>query len=463
VFGAKVHDLLGKVIAIFNKASVDYGDARFESAQTTGISKDKAEENTSYGASEGFYLRVVKSGEWRSTGFAGGNREAIVHEARNLSNFIPTSKAETSYEPLKRWVLRDELRVKKKFSEVDLEEKIELVREAFERLMDDQKMANAAVRYTEGASERLFMNTEESDLSVEAPSIRFALVAYAKAGKQVQVDYHTYGGYGVGYEFIERIDFDEACKETADGAIALLDADKAPSGKLPVILDPDMAGLIAHESFGHGLEADQVLRNRSFLSSKLNQRVASPEVTIVDDSAFPDAYGTYVFDDEGVRSKRNVLVENGILTGFLHSRETASAFGVPPTGNGRAQNFSRRIYVRMSNTFFEKGNWALEEMLEGISRGVYLVRASHGMEDPLGGGIQVSSAKGFLIEHGRLTSLLRPVTLSGQVLVLLQNVDAVGNDFQLHTGTCGKGYEDWIRVSSGGPSIRVKEAVVSGA
>jgi TldD protein len=116
----------------------------------------------------------------------------------------------------------------------------------------------------------------------------------------------------------------------------------------------------------------------------------------------------------------------------------------------------------MSNTYFEKGDWSLEEMIEDVNRGVYLVKSSHGMEDPLGGGIQISSQKGFLIEHGKLTQLLRQVTLSGKVLDLLQNVDAVGKDFRLHPGGCGKGYEDFVRVSSGGPSIRVKEAIVGG-
>ena len=462
MFESEVRDLLEKVTAIFNEARVDYGDVRFESSRTTSISKDKAEENISYGSSEGFYLRVLKSGEWRALGFAGVDKQEVIAGAMNLAEFVPTSRVKSLYKPLKPWVLKEELRVKKRFSNIGLEEKIELVRDLFGRLMVDEKIVNAAARYAEGISQKFFMDTEGSDLSVDAPAVRSILVAYAKAGKNVQVDYHTYGGYGVGYEFVEGINFDEDCKETAKGAIALLDADQVPSGKLSVVLDPDMTGLIAHESFGHGLEADQVLRNRSFLSDKLNQRVASEKVTIVDNSAYPNAYGTYAFDDEGVKSKRNVLVENGILTGFLHSRETASALGVSPTGNGRAQNFSRKIYVRMSNTYFEKGDWTLEEMLEGISRGVYLEKSSHGMEDPLGGGIQVSSAKGYLIEHGKLTKLLLPVSLSGKVLELLKNVDAVGKDFKLHSGTCGKGYEDWVRVSSGGPSIRVKEAIVSG-
>ncbi|MFQ6064380.1 MAG: TldD/PmbA family protein [Candidatus Bathyarchaeia archaeon] len=459
---SEVHDLLERVATTFDKAGVDYADARFDSTKSTGISKDKAEENISYGASEGFHLRVLKGGEWRAISLAGVDKKEIVTAAVNLSKFTPTTKAKSSYKPLKTWALDEEPRVRKKFSDVGLDEKTELVRDLFGSLMDDKRIVNATVGYREGIDTKAFVNTEGSKLRTRTPVVRFILVAYAKAGKNIQVDLHVDGKYGVGYEFIEGINFDESCKETAKGAIALLDAEQAPSGKLPVVLDPDMTGLIAHESFGHGLEADQVLRNRSFLSEKLNKKVASENVTIVDNSAYENAYGTYAFDDEGVKSKRNVLVENGILRGFLHSRETASALKTSPTGNGRAQNFSRKIYVRMSNTYFEKGDWELEEMLEDIDHGVYLEKSSHGMEDPLGGGIQVSSVKGNLIEHGKLTKLLRPASLSGNVLELLQNVDAVGGDFKLHPGSCGKGYEDWVRVSSGGPSMRVKEAIVSG-
>lgn len=455
-------DLLHKVVAIFNEAGVDYGDARFESSKAVSLSKNKAEENISYRANSGFHLRVLKGGEWRALSLASAREGDVMQGAAKLCRFSPSIQAGSTYKPQRPWSVKTEERGKKDVGNVGLDEKIELIRDVFAKTMIDGRIVNATARYSEGLGRKDFVNTEGSELHVKAPLLRFMMAAFAKAGKNVQFDYHSDGRYGVGYEFIEDINLDEVCSETAKGAIALLDADAVPSGKLPVILDPDMTGLIAHESFGHGLEADQVLRNRSFLSDKLNEKVAAEEVTIVDNSAYENAYGTYAFDDEGVKSRRNVLVENGVLKGFLHSRDTASAFPASPTGNGRAENFTHKIYVRMSNTYIEKGDWNLEEMVEGIKQGVYLTKMSHGMEDPLGGGIQISSTKGYLIEHSKLTKLLKPVALSGKVLDLLNQVDAVGKDFRLHPGGCGKGYEDFVRVSSGGPSIRVREAVVSG-
>lgn len=455
-------ELLEKLMKIFADAKVDYGDARFESSISRGIAKDKAEENISYRTYEGFHLRVLKGKEWRALSLAGVEEKKLIEKATKLAKFSPVGKEKSVYVPLKPWSVKEEVKVKKDLADVSLEEKIRLMRDIYKKLMIDEKIASASVRYSEGIGKKEFMNTEGCRLYAKIPLVRLILLAFAKFGKNVQMDYYSNGAYGVGYEFLENIDFDAVCTETAKDAIALLNAEQPPSGKLPAVLDQDMAGLIAHESFGHGLEADQVLRNRSFLSGKLNQKVASENVTIVDNSAYEKAYGTYAFDDEGIKSKRNVLVENGILKGFLHTRETAAALSALPTGNGRAESFSHKIYVRMSNTYFEKGDWTLEEMIEDVKYGVYLIKSSHGMEDPLGGGIQISSLKGFLIEHGKLTKLLRSISLSGKVLELLQQVDAVGKDFKLHAGSCGKGYEDFVRVSSGGPPIRVKEAIVSG-
>ena len=459
----KISAVLERVVKIFEKSGVEYGDVRFDSSISAGISKNVAEENFASGSIQGYHIRVLKDGEWRAISLSGVEENVVLSSAKKLTRFSPTLKEKSSYRELKPLAFKKTYKCRKDPVDIDLEEKIELVRELYKQLKGfDERIVNAGARYGEDMVEKYFMNTEGSELYYRAPLIRVVLVSFAKFGKNVQVDHMAHGGFGVGYEFIDRLNIEEDCRSVSKGAVDLLDADRAPSGKLPVVLDAEMAGLIAHESFGHGLEADQVLRNRSFLSEMLGKRFASNNVTIVDNSSYESAYGSYPFDDEGVRSRKNTLVERGILKSFLHSRETATSFKVASTGNGRAESFSHKIFVRMSNTYFEKGEWELEEMLEDIDYGVYLIKGSHGMEDPLGGGLQISSVKGRLIEHGKLTKLLRSVTLSGNVLELLRNVDAVGSDYKLDSGTCGKGFEDFVRVTSGGPSLRVKEAIVGG-
>jgi len=145
----------------------------------------------------------------------------------------------------------------------------------------------------------------------------------------------------------------------------------------------------------------------------------------------------------------------------MHSRETAGLMGVRSTGNGRAQSPGSRVYVRMSNTFIAPGDWDPHEIIEDTRRGVYVVKAMGGMEDPVGGGFQVSALKAWLIEKGELKKLLRAVSISGKALDILKRVDAVGKDFTLTPGTCGKGYSgDIVPVTTGGPTVRVSEMIV---
>jgi TldD protein len=287
------------------------------------------------------------------------------------------------------------------------------------------------------------------------------LYPVAREGDKVRADYVTWGKTK-GYEIYEETDVEELARKPAKSAIELLGAKTPPSGEFTVIVDGSMAGIVAHESFGHGLEADQVIRDRSYLSTLVGKKVASEQATIKDSSVLPGGYGSYVFDDDGVPAKENVLVENGILKGFLHDRLTASALESESTSSSRVESFLTRHNVRMSNTYFAPGDMTLEELLEPIKYGVMLVHASFGMEDPLGGGIQCTSSKGYMIENGETTTPLSEIALSGNVLDLLKNIDGAGKEFEIGSGTCGKGSEDYVPVGDGGGHLRINKAIISG-
>ncbi|TXT57579.1 MAG: putative enzyme [Candidatus Thorarchaeota archaeon] len=145
----------------------------------------------------------------------------------------------------------------------------------------------------------------------------------------------------------------------------------------------------------------------------------------------------------------------------MHTLESAILMGVNPTGNGRAQDYNRRIFARMTNTFFDSGDWKNEEIIEDTKDGLYVIKATSGMEDVVGGGVQASALKGYIIKNGELTQLVRGMSLAGKVLDILQSVDAVGKTLDFSGGTCGKGEEDWVPVSSGGPHMRA-EIIVGG-
>jgi TldD protein len=225
-----------------------------------------------------------------------------------------------------------------------------------------------------------------------------------------------------------------------------------------------MTGTFAHESFGHGCEADQIVRKRSYLASYFGKRMGFEKLSICDDGTVAGGNGSFLFDDEGVKSRKNYILKNGILISFLHERFSASLMNTEPTGNGRRESFLRKLFVRMTNTYVEPSDYGLDEMIEEIDNGVMLVHSLSGMEDPLAGGMELKSKKGYLIEKGKIGKTLSTLTLTENVPDFIASIDAVGKkeQFNTETGTCGKGYEDFIPVGDGGVFIRGRAVVGQG-
>jgi TldD protein len=284
----------------------------------------------------------------------------------------------------------------------------------------------------------------------------------ARESGRMDYDYLSCGGTE-GFEVVEGLE-EKTVKETVDSSISLVRASAAPSGHFMVILDPGMAGTFAHESFGHGCEADQIVRKRSYLAPYLGKRIGSEKLNICDDGTLPNGYGSFLFDDEGVKSRKNYILRSGVLEGFLHERFSASLMNAEPTGNGRRESFLRKLFVRMTNTYVEPSDYSFEEMVEDIDYGVMFVHSTSGMEDPLAGGMELKSKKGHLIEKGRVSRVLSTLTLSENVPDFIASIDAVGkrDQFDTENGTCGKGYEDLVPVGDGGVYIRAKAVVSQG-
>ena len=207
---------------------------------------------------------------------------------------------------------------------------------------------------------------------------------------------------------------------------------------------------------------DEIVKKRSFLTDAVGKTVASELITMVDDGTIKGAYGSIPFDSEGTPSSRTVIIEKGVYKGYMHNLETAAIMGVEPTGNGRAQDFNRRVWVRMTNTFFESGDWSLDEIISDTKEGILALKAISGMEDPVGGGFESRALMGYTIENGKKKDLIRSFTLTGNALEILKTVDAVSKDFKLDGGHCGKGEEDWVPVTTGGAYLRAKIIVGGG-
>ena len=229
-------------------------------------------------------------------------------------------------------------------------------------------------------------------------------------------------------------------------------------GVYDVITDPSITGLIAHEAFGHGVEMDQFVKDRALAKEFVGKYVASPICNMRDGAASTLSAASYFFDDDGVLAGDTQIIKDGILVTGISDLASATQLGTDPTGNGRRESSRRKAYSRMTNTFFEKGSHKLEDMIASIDHGYMLFETNNGMEDPKNWAIQCVAEYGVEIVDGKLTdNWVSPVVMSGYVPDLLKSISMVSDDFKvIGAGSCGKGYKEWVRVSDGGPALKVK-------
>ncbi len=229
-------------------------------------------------------------------------------------------------------------------------------------------------------------------------------------------------------------------------------------GVYDVITDPSITGLIAHEAFGHGVEMDQFVKDRALAKSYVGDYVASPICNMKDGAGAALSVASYFFDDDGVLAGDTQIIRDGILVTGISDLASAVQLGTEPTGNGRRESTRRKAYARMTNTFFEKGSDKLEDMIASIQHGYMLFETNNGMEDPKNWAIQCVAEYGIEIVDGKLTDhYVSPVVMSGYVPDLLKSISMISDDFEIEgAGMCGKGYKEWVRVSDGGPALKVK-------
>ncbi|MCP4580001.1 MAG: TldD/PmbA family protein [candidate division Zixibacteria bacterium] len=263
-----------------------------------------------------------------------------------------------------------------------------------------------------------------------------------------------------GFEFFDTNDMSAAAIVAATEAVAMLDARPAPSGSMPVVMNSGWGGVLIHEAVGHGLEGDFIYKGSSIYTDKLGKKVGSSLVTLVDDSSWPNARGTTGFDDEGTIGRRNVLIEKGILKGYIHDLISARQLGVEPTGNGRRESYRDFPIPRMTNTFLENGDVTPDDIIADTDRGIFIKALSGGSVNEVSGQFNFVVREAYAIENGKITYPVSGATLIGKGIDVLTNIDAVGNNLKLGVGTCGKG--QWVPVTSGVPTIRVADGLLVG-
>lgn len=244
-------------------------------------------------------------------------------------------------------------------------------------------------------------------------------------------------------------------------AIQSLEARPCPAGTMTVLLDGTAGGTMIHEACGHSLEADIILKDFSVFRDKIGEMVASPEVTMIDDPTIPGLYGSYACDDEGVPAGRTVLIENGVLKGYLTDRISAKTGGLPLTGNGRRESYLCAPVPRMSNTFVAPGNSDRDEMLSRVKNGLLVKKMGGGEVDPTSGNFVFFVSEGYLIQGGKVGPAVRGATLTGNGPDTLMKIRAVGRELTMDPGICGKSGQG-VPVTDGQPSLLIDDMTVGG-
>lgn len=334
---------------------------------------------------------------------------------------------------------------------LSLQEKLDYCRDLQHRLRGlDERIVNARVTYFDDETSAVFRN-RTADLAQRIQRLHLSILVVVSGPDGVRYDY-TYKSSGGNWEALL---FSEAdLQAVVENALALIGAEHIEPGEYTIVTSPSATGVIAHESFGHGVETDMFLKERAKAAHFIDRVVGSPLVNIYDDPSLADMFGSYFFDDEGQLATPTPIVEQGVFKRGITDLYSATALNIPRSANGRRQDFSRKAYARMSNTFFGSGTTPLADLFAQVEDGIYLEKVSSGMEDPQGWGIQVTCHYGREIKHGRVTErLFAPIAITGYVPDVLQTVKAVGNDFSLDAGGCGKGHKELVLVTSGGPHL----------
>ncbi len=449
-------DLFAKIISSLED-KVDYIDVRAAKGETTSIiMKDGQIQEIKSGLDLGGRVRVLKDGAW---GFAFSSdlskMEEMGNQAHKLANSLKSKIELVPTEPVQDYVKSSAEILP---STVPTEEKKDLIKEA-SQAATVEKVVSTTVNYVDMESTSVLLSSENAEITMEESKVGLFLNAVASSEEMIQFGHGSLGG-ARGFEVLKKADIEKFGREIGLKAERLLNAEKPPSGKFPVLTDCELTGVFIHEALGHAAEADLILQNDSILKGKVGSRIGSDLVTIIDDPSM-DAFGYYAYDVEGTKTRENVLVDKGILSSVLSSRETASKLNMHSSGNARSI-ISEQPIVRMSNTYLKPGNLKFEELIEDLKDGIYLKGSRGGQVDTGKGIFQFNASESFRIENGEISTLLRDVSLSGNIMETLLKVDGVGSDFKMNIGFCGKAGQV-APVGDGGPHVRVSEAMVGGA
>ena len=442
----------------------DFADLYFEHSIANWVILEDGKVNRAYGSVDlGVGIRTVK-GDQTGYGFTQELTEESMKAAAATAATIASSSGKTSASAFVKLQTKDYYPLESLLTDVPLSSKLPLVKAVNDRCF---ALSDLIIKVNAGmhdSQKRIMVVTSDGQKAEDLlpRDYLYASVVAEKDGKKERA-WWNYGG---------RRDFSYFTPELAeklagvvvDRAVVLFDAIQPPAGEMPVVLGPGVTGILLHEAIGHGMEADFNKKNVSTYATMMGKKVAEPFVTIVDNATNPHLLGSINVDDEGVPGKKTVLVDNGILTSYLHDKISAHHYKVEPTGNGRRESYQHYPQPRMRNTYMLAGPSLPEEVIKSVEKGIFVQDVSNGQVKIGEGDFAFYVSQGRMVEGGKLTAPIKDVNIMGNGPKMLTNVTMVANDLQMSqggTGWCGKGGQR-VPVSFGLPTCLVKSMTVGG-
>jgi len=442
-----------------NRADLYFQTTRHES----WVLEDGIVKEGNYNIEQGVGVRAV-SGE--KTGFSYSD-EIILPALNQAANAAKTIARAGQQKQVQAWKKHSSHQLYLPIDPLDsltTDEKIDLLRQVDAEARKQDPRIKQVIASLVGVHEVVLVASSDGTLNADVrPLVRMNVTVIAEEGDDRE-QASSGGGGRVGYEYFTQEDRALGfAREAVRQALVNLKAVAAPAGTMPVVLGPGWPGVLLHEAIGHGLEGDFNRKGSSAFSGRIGERVASPLCTIVDDGTLDGRRGSLNMDDEGTRTQQTMLIEKGILKGYMQDKMNAELMGVESTGNGRRESYAHLPMPRMTNTYMLAGEHDPEEIIESVEKGVYAVNFGGGQVDITSGKFVFSASEAYLIENGKVTKPIKGATLIGNGPDVLTRVSMVGNDLKLDTGVgvCGKEGQS-VPVGVGQPTLKIDSLTVGG-
>jgi len=454
----------GRVQGIIEDAlkETDDGELFLEYRQSESIVFDDGQiKSAAFDTSQGFGLRAV-CGETTGYSHASEISEDAIRRAGNTVKTISAGKGGTDAGPVgtNRNLYMDD----NPLSLIDFETKVKLLTDmdAYARKKDERVVQVSASLSGNWQAVEIIRADGARAVDIR-PLVRLNVSVVVVKDGRMETGSHGVGGRVAFDLYLKPAAWKASVDEALRQALVNLESIAAPAGEVPVVLGPGWPGILLHEAIGHGLEGDFNRKKTSAFSGLLGQRVASPGVTVIDDGTIEDRRGSLTIDDEGTPSERTVLIEDGILKGYMQDRMNARLMGVPGTGNGRRESYAHAPMPRMTNTCLLSGEHDPQEILKSVDKGVYAVNFGGGQVDITSGKFVFTCTEAYQIENGKIGAPLKGATLIGNGPDVLTRVSMIGNDMALDpgVGTCGKDGQG-VPVGVGQPTLKIDNLTVGG-